>query len=494
MTTRQTIRFVRRGRVVEVSPATPTKMLLDHLRIDERAVGTKEGCNEGDCGACTVVLARLRDGRLVHEPANACILMLGQCDGAEVIAVEDLAEGEALHPIQAAMVERHGSQCGFCTPGIVMSLFSLQQSEEAIDRPAILDALSGNLCRCTGYRPIVDAALDAAVHRGADAFARDAEARAERLASLEDEANIFIGTAECFFAAPRTVEALAALYLEHPDAVLVAGATDVGLWVTKQLRHLPKIISLGRVRGLDRVEAGPEAVLIGATATYAQAAPTLGNIAPDLAELWRRIGSRQVRSAGTVGGNIANGSPIGDSPPALIALGAALTLRRGEERRTLPLESFFIDYGRQDRRPGEFVEMISVPRLAAGQEFRAYKVAKRYDQDITGVLGCFNLAVEDGRIAAARIAYGGMAGVPKRAGGAERAVIGAALSDPGTWETALAAVEADFTPLTDMRASAAYRSLVARNLLRKALHEIAGAPAAETRVLSMADASDAAAA
>jgi xanthine dehydrogenase small subunit len=340
----------------------------------------------------------------------------------------------------------------------------------------------------------VDAALDAAAARGTDAFALQSTARAERLATLDDDGDIFIGAEGGFFAAPRSVDSLASLYVQHPDAILVAGSTDVGLWVTKQLRDLPKIIWLGRVRGLDGISETADEVTLGATVTYAGAAEALGGIAPDLVELLRRIGSRQVRASGTIGGNIANGSPIGDMPPALIALGTTLELRRGAETRTLPLEDFFIDYGEQDRGEGEFVARVRVKRLAEREIFRAYKISKRYDQDITAVLGCFKLSIEGGRIVSARIAYGGMAGIPKRAATAEQALVGALLADPSTWEKAVAALEADFRPLTDMRASAPYRMLVAKNLLRKALYEAAGEPVGLTRVLGTSVMDDAAAA
>ncbi|MEJ1156939.1 xanthine dehydrogenase small subunit [Prosthecomicrobium sp. N25] len=489
---RDRIRYLSRGEVVEVAGFDPMTTLLDHIRLGRGRTGTKEGCGEGDCGACTVAIGHLVGERVVYEPVNACIALLGQIDGCELVTIEDLATAEGgLHPLQAAMVEHHGSQCGFCTPGIVMSLFSLYQGEAAITRKAVTDQLAGNLCRCTGYRPIVDAALAASAARPAeepaDRFRARAAETAAALAALRDGADLRVGSEESFIAAPTSLESLAALALAHPDATLVAGATDVGLWITKQLRVLPKIILLGRVAGLDAVTDHGDRIEIGATATYARAEAALAAIDPDLGELWRRIGSKQVRASGTVGGNIANGSPIGDTPPALIALGATLTLRRGEERRTMPLEDFFLAYGRQDRRPGEFVESVTVPKLAAGQHFRAYKISKRFDQDISAVLGALRVTVADGRIAEARVAFGGMAATPKRAAGTEAALVGAVLADPATWAPALSAVRSDFTPLSDMRASAAYRAEVAAALVEKALIEIAG-PAAPTRIIGSREA------
>ena len=473
---RRAVRFLRRGRVVEATGFVPRATLLDYLRLVERRTGTKEGCAEGDCGACTVVLGRLRGGRLVYEPVNACILLLGQVDGAELITVEDLAEdGRLLHPVQAALVEHHGSQCGFCTPGIVMSLFALHHAGGgAPSRAAIDEALAGNLCRCTGYRPIVDAARAAGAAPD-DRFAQGREATAARLAELADGADVTVGDGARFFAAPASEDALAASCAAHPEATLVAGATDVGLWITKGLRDLDRIIWLGRVAGLDAVTVEADRVVLGATATHAAARPALNGIDSDLGEMLRRFGSAQVRAAGTVGGSIANGSPIGDLAPALIALDATLELRRGDAVRAMPLESFFLAYGRQDRRPGEFVRRLVVPRLKAGEHFRCLKVSKRFDEDISAVLGAFRFTLDDGTVRAARIAYGGLAGTPQRAGAAEAALAGARLDDPGSWEAAVAALADDYSPMSDHRASAGYRMLVAKNLLRKALAEVAGA-------------------
>jgi xanthine dehydrogenase small subunit len=481
---RDTIRFWRRGERVEVGGFPPRTTLLDYLRLQERSTGTKEGCAEGDCGACTVALGRVRDGRLVYEPVNACILLLGQADGAEIVTVEDLADGGALHPVQAAMVAHHGSQCGFCTPGIVMSLFTLyQEGDRPVSRDAVNDALAGNLCRCTGYRPIVDAALQACADAPADRFSAGRPTTAERLLTVEDGADILIGDASRFFAAPASEDSLARLYAEHPDATLVAGATDVGLWVTKGMAPLDKVIGLGRVAGLDRIEDGADALVLGATATHAAAHRSLAAIDPDLGELMRRFGSAQVRASGTVGGNIANGSPIGDLPPALIALGAEIELRGPEGVRTIPLESFFIAYRRQDRRPGEFVRRLIVPKLKAGEVFRCAKVSKRFDEDISSAMGAFRLTLAGRRIAAVRIAFGGMAATPKRAPETEAALVGASLDEPASWDAALAAMTRDYQPLSDHRSSAAYRMTVARNILLKALMEVASGSTAATRIV-----------
>ncbi len=479
---RDAMRFRFRGGVVALDRFSPRATVLDWLRESAGAKGTKEGCAEGDCGACTVVLARNRAGRLTYDAVNACILLLGQLDGAELITIEDLADGEALHPVQQAMVDWHGSQCGFCTPGIVMSLFAAYHSGAPSTRASLCDQLAGNLCRCTGYRPILEAALATCDRAPDDRFAATAEARTDALARMNDNADLFVGDETSFFAAPASLEGLAALYARFPDATLVAGATDVGLWVTKQLRDLKRVIWLGRTAGLDDVvETADGALSLRAGVTLADAAPLLGAIHPDLGELMRRFGSIQVRVSGTVGGNIANGSPIGDIAPALIALGGRVVLRNGSTTRTLPLEDFFVAYGKQDRAPGEFVLAVEAPRLADAQHFRAFKVSKRFDEDISAVMLAARVEVDGARVVGARIACGGMAATPKRAANAEKSLVGANLEEPVTWCPALAALSSDFAPLTDQRASASYRMTVAANLLEKTLMEIGGA-SAPTRI------------
>ncbi len=480
---RGALRFRFRGEDVALEQFSPRATVLDWLREEMGAKGTKEGCAEGDCGACTVVLARLKGGRLAYEPFNACILLLGQLDGAELITIEDLASGGDLHPLQEAMVDAHASQCGFCTPGIVMSLFAAYHSGAPQTYSGLCDQLAGNLCRCTGYRPILTAALDTCNGAPVDQFAASAREHAGVLAALGDHKDVFVGGEAAFFAAPATLDSLAALYARFPDATLVGGATDVGLWITKQLRDLKRVIWLGRVAGLDSFveSSGDGALLIGAGVTLADAMPRLGTIHADLGELLRRFGSKQVRASGTVGGNIANGSPIGDLAPALIALGGRVVLRKGGNTRAVPLEDFFIAYGKQDREPGEFVLAVEAPRLAPHQRYRAFKVSKRFDEDISAVMLAARFDLDGRKIVAARVACGGMAATPKRAARAERALKGASLDEPATWRFAREAIGEDFTPLTDMRATAAYRKTVAANLLEKTLIEISGG-SAPTRI------------
>ncbi len=483
MGTRTAIRLIRKGKTVEVDGFAPTDTLLDHLRITEGAVGTKEGCCEGDCGACTIALGRLRDGRLVYEPVNACITLLGMADGAEIVTVEDIGHPDDPHPIQECMARHHASQCGFCTPGIVMALFCLFHERKAPGTRAVVNEwLAGNLCRCTGYRPIVDAAIDALSRPRDDAFSEKRTKAESLLQSFDDAVDLVIELESRFFAAPSSIDALAKLYGDHPDATLVAGATDVGLWITKALKDMPKVIWLGRVAGLDRIEQTATSFLIGAACTYSDAEDIMASIDPDLAEIWRRIGSKQVRASGTIGGNIANGSPIGDTPPPLIALGAKLELRRGEAVRAIPLEEFFLEYGRQDIEPGEFVSGILLPKPAPDRVFRCHKISKRFDQDISSVLGAFSFTLRDGVLSDPILAYGGMAGTPKRARKTEAALDGVPADDAERLQAALRCLEEDFRPLDDHRASAEYRLDVAKALLGKALAEIGGVTTDKTRL------------
>ena len=460
-----TITFLRRERLVSHTPSNPMQTVLDYLRLEEKSKGTKEGCNEGDCGACTVAIGHVRNGMLVYEPANACILLMGHLHGKELVTVDDLAKDGVLHPVQQAMVEAHASQCGFCTPGFVMSLFVLYQRTGKVDRQHVVDALAGNLCRCTGYRPIVDAAL-----RACNATrARHENAEAMRLLQSIPNDDVFAGSDESFIAVPCSEASLLALAAQHPDAVIVAGGTDVGLWITKQMRSLPKLIFTHGVKALHAVQDAGDHLRIGAAATYGEAFAAMASLHPDVREVLRRIGSTQVRASGTIGGNIANGSPIGDTPPLLIALGATLVLKSAEGERRMALEDYFIAYGKQDRKPGELVWAIEVPKLEATAHFSAFKISKRFDQDISAVMSAFHFVVENRRITAARIAFGGMAATPKRAAQAEAALAGASIDDEAQWQKAIAAMAQDYQPITDMRASATYRMEVAQNLLRKAL-------------------------
>ncbi len=475
------IRFLLGDAVRELADVDPNTTVLAYLRQQERRRGTKEGCGEGDCGACTVVLGALEDGHLVYRAVNACIQLIGTLDGRQLLTVEDLADPEGeLHPCQQALVDRHGSQCGFCTPGFVMSLFALYHGQGRIDRNRIDDALAGNLCRCTGYGPIVAAAGEMRAGGALDRFVRHRGETIARLRSLSQGKMAVLEGAGSSYFAPRSAAQLAELLLRHPEATILAGGTDIGLWVTKKLQRLHTIIHLGDVDDLKQISVGERWIEIGAAVTYTAALATLDEHHPDLATMTRRLGSEQIRNAGTIGGNIANGSPIGDFPPPLIALGSRLVLRRGDRHREIPLEDYFLEYGRQDRQPGEFVAAIRVPIADPARQLRCYKISKRFDQDISAVLGAFALTLEAGRVQEIRICYGGMAGTPKRAAAAEAALTGKPWNQDAV-EAGCAALARDYQPIGDMRASAAYRMIVAGNLLRKFLVETTE-PQVRTRI------------
>ncbi len=447
-----TLDFVLNGERVSLAGENPTRTLLTWLREARGLTGTKEGCAEGDCGACTVVLADVdAQGRLRYQPVNACILFLGALEGKEVITVEGLKSGRSLHPVQRAMADCHGSQCGFCTPGFVMALYAHYKKDKSGATPADLcDAIAGNLCRCTGYRPILEAGKRAQESRNADSERLDDEARAARLAPLPKE-TVELGG----FFNPTTVDEFADYVAGHPKATILAGGTDAGLWITKQHRDLDEVAYIGRVGELKRISEFPDHLEIGAGVTYAEAYEALCALHPDIGELLRRLGAVQVRAAGTLAGNIANGSPIGDTMPVLLALDAALILQHGSATRRARLARFYTGYRTSVLLPGEFIRSVQIPKLKPGARFAAYKLSKRFDQDISAVCAAFHV---DG--AKARFGFGGMAATPARARKAEAA-----------WargvEAACAALIEDFSPISDPRASAWYRLRAAQALLRK---------------------------
>ncbi|MET0597023.1 MAG: xanthine dehydrogenase small subunit [Mesorhizobium sp.] len=477
---RNEIRFLLNGEALALAEVAPDETLLDFLRLRRRLTGTKEGCAEGDCGACTVLVGRLVGGELRYESVNACIRFLGSVDGCHVVSVEHLKGGDGtLHPVQQALVDWHGSQCGFCTPGFVMSLYGLWMRSPNPSDAEIEKTLQGNLCRCTGYEAIVRAARAISGYgtAGEDRLAGERETTKAALTAMRDGRRVTIGAGKQRLVLPASVDDLADILVEEPKATIVAGSTDVGLWVTKFMREIAPAVFVGHLEGLQEVHEADGVVSIGAGVTYTDAYRALADRIPAFGPLLDRIGGEQVRNMGTIGGNVANGSPIGDTPPPLIALGASVVLRKGKSRRTLPLEDFFVAYGKQDRGPSEFVERIEVPLPAKDADFAIYKVTKRRDEDITATLGAFHLGRKaDGTVETIRIAYGGMAATPKRASGVEAALLGRPWTADAI-EAALDAYASDFAPLTDMRASAAYRMLVARNLLRRFFAETQGGSA-----------------
>ena len=460
---RTEISFVLNGRIHHSSGCAGDMTLLDWLRDQPHLRGTKQGCGEGDCGACTVSIARPdAKGNLVYRPVNACILFMGMVNGAAIRTVEGLATcGNQLHPVQEAMVKNDASQCGFCTPGFVMTLYTAYQNGSGLAPEEVDDTIAGNLCRCTGYRPIVAAAasLNDTGHENRHNDDLDL------LLGLDSGQDVCCDKDGSQFMVPATSASFAKLYAEHPDATIIGGATDVGLWVTKQHRKLEKMIWTGGVTGFDVINDDGDFIRINPAVTHQQLLSYVAEDLPQCAELLRRFGALQVRNSGTVCGNIANASPIGDLPPVLISLDGAVELTKGSTSRLVRLEDFFINYGKQDRKAGEFVSALLIPK-GTKPNLRCYKISKRFDQDISAVMLAANLEITDGVIDEVRLAFGGMAGIPKRARSAETVLAGNSL-EIASFKKAGAALADDFTPMSDMRGSARYRLLTAQNLLVK---------------------------
>ncbi|MGJ7580817.1 xanthine dehydrogenase small subunit [Variovorax sp. RHLX14] len=485
--TPQPVRFFHQGRIVEVGGVHPTRSVLDWLREDAHCTGTKEGCNEGDCGACTVMVGELAaDGTpgavegLSLQTVNACIRFLPTLHGKALFTVEDLKKHPVttLHPAQQAMVECHGSQCGFCTPGFVMSLWSTYRQHQAAGtqptRQQLADDLSGNLCRCTGYRPILDAGqrmfdLPAVSFDAKPVVAALMQLKAERADAGSSYAAARDGRTDTFHS-PTTLDQLAALREAMPTARMLAGGTDVGIWVNKQFRDLGEILFVGGVREMKVVEvrgSGDAAELyIGAGASLEAAWRALVQRAPSLTDVWLRFASPPIRNAGTLGGNVANGSPIGDGPPVLMALDAQIELRKGARVRRMPLDDFYTGYMANRLEEGEFVQGLAVPLTAFGRQVRAYKISKRFDSDISALCGGFSIALDSGTVTEVRLAFGGTAATVQRAARAEAALVGQPWTQASVNAARLALAD-DFKPLSDMRASAAYRLQVAQNLLQR---------------------------
>ncbi len=477
------IQFLLNDRLQQETTLPPDTTVLEYLRRDAGRCGTKEGCASGDCGACTVVIAEPQGDSLTYTPINACLTFMSALQGKQLITVEDLKYQGKLHSVQQAMVEHHASQCGFCTPGFVMSLFALQKNTQqkqpsaalatpGAPRAEVLQALSGNLCRCTGYRPIVDAAHSACEIQIDDQFDRAEKVTLQRLQAIAPVVGQATNRQDDLSLLPSSIEELATVYLANPDAQLVAGGTDLALEVTQRHKRLTQLIALSHIPEMRAINVTSENLLIGAAATLSSCLPILEHEFPDFGALLERFASQQIRNQGTFGGNIANASPIGDGGPVLLALGASLVLRRGSEKRTLPLEQFYLGYKQTALQAGEFIEQIIIPRVAAdsARTLKVYKVSKRLDDDISAVCGAFHIEVNQGVVTHASIAFGGMAAIAKRATHCEQQLIGQRW-ESAVIEAACQALAVDYQPISDFRASQEYRMQVAKNLLRRCLIE-----------------------
>jgi len=504
------IRFCLNGSWIEESAVSSDMTVLRYLRTQQALPGTKEGCGSGDCGACSVLIGEKTDGKWQYQAINGCIFFVAQLDGKSLITVDALATpgsakektGDQLHPAQQAMVDYHGSQCGFCTPGIVMSLAALHENQggEPADHHQVIDALSGNLCRCTGYRPIIEAAQNMSKYQNNSADAGqvgiwqpEAEAKSEAPVDVaaETEAGLFHATSNAGIASqswsPKTEDELKTLLAQYPEARMVAGGTDIALEVTQMSRRLPQLIAINDIASLKTITIEDDSILIGAGVTYSQMEATLNEHFPEFGQLLHRFASRQVRNNGTMGGNVANASPIGDTPPVLLALEACIELASAEGNRWLPLHEFFLDYKKTQQKQGEYLRMIRIPRLQENQSLKVYKISKRLEDDISAVLAAFKFTLE-GKVGAQTVTavtsgFGGMAGIPKAATNLEQALLNKEVSMQA-FEQAAQVLGQDFAPMTDVRATSEYRMQVAQNLIQKCAFELSN-PNSLTRIESL---------
>jgi len=461
------VKFLLNQSETQVSQIDPNTTVLEYLREHLFRTGTKEGCASGDCGACTVVIADVENGHIVYRSANACITAVGSLHGKQLITVEDLKYQGKLHSVQQSMINCHGSQCGFCTPGFIMSMFALRKNNQTADQHTILENLGGNLCRCTGYRPIVDAAVKIFETPQEDQFNPLEKSVVKKLNKINNEQSQgTLASCDKYFFSPSSTNELAELLLKYPQGKLLAGGTDLCLNFTQLLNDIEVLIYVGRVRDMANINLTNQSIELGAAVTYTQAKDDLVAWYPDLKELIERLGSLQVRNQATIAGNIGNASPIGDMPPVLIALRAKLLLRKGSETRLVAVEDYFIRYRVTILKPSEFIEKIIVPKPDPKNLFKAYKISKRLEDDISATCGAFNIQIAKGRVTAINIAFGGMAEIPKRAIFCEQSLINQPW-DTQTLEIAIEALANDFSPISDFRASAEYRLGVSQNMLRR---------------------------
>jgi xanthine dehydrogenase small subunit len=485
-----TVNFLFKNNVVTIENIDPNLTVLQYLREIQFQPGTKEGCASGDCGACTVVLVEIdkETGQLNYNSINSCITFVGNLHGKQLITVEDLKDKNKLHHAQQTLVDNHGSQCGFCTPGFVMSSFALHKHNKTPTRAQVLEALAGNLCRCTGYRSIIEAAITSSIGFDEDSFAKNYQETISTLNELQKlPAPRLLGNGHSFIA-PKNIDELAHELAHEPTSMLVAGGTDLALSVTQNLATIDKLVYIGNVEELTTIKETDTEIIIGSALPYSKFIDTLHHYYPDLGDMIERIGSKQVRNNGTLGGNIGNASPIGDMPPTLIALSATMTLHVDGTERTILVEDYFVDYKKTVLKPSEFIKSVQIPKPTTGQNLKIYKISKRIDDDISAVLAAFFIEIKENKIINVRFAFGGMAAIPKRAPTTEAALLGDSLTKESV-ERAKTALTDDFQPMSDVRASDKYRMKVAQNLIEKCYLELKNTNkrhAIETRVVNYA--------
>tara|TARA_Y100000588_G_scaffold343441_1_gene388950 strand:+ start:465 stop:1901 length:1437 start_codon:yes stop_codon:yes gene_type:complete len=468
--TSNTIRFVWENKIHSISNLDPNETILNYVRLKLKKTGTKEGCAEGGCGACTIVLGELKNNKIIYKAINSCIAFLPSLEGKQLILVEDLvSKNGTLHTVQDAMINYHGSQCGYCTPGFVMSLFAMYKNFSSYNNENIQDSISGNLCRCTGYRPIVDAAKSLNNINGSDQFDKNKKKIINLLKKINSE-NISLKNGKKKYFSPKSINELIKNIKENPNSIFLSGGTDLSLNVTKGRKDINNIISLNSVKELKFIKKKNNNIEVGATTSLIEFESFIKEYYPDFNVILKRYGSVQIRNVGTIAGNIATASPIGDTLPLLLSLDAKVVLQKISKKTILPLKNFFISYRKTKLKKGQFIHSIIIP-IFKKNIFKAYKISKRIDDDISSVCASFNLEINNKKIKNIKIAYGGMAPIPKRATNCEKTLINSILSEE-SFKKAKKMLEKDFNPINDMRATKDYRMEVAKNLLMKCFIEI----------------------
>ena len=467
-----TIQFIYNDDIIKLKNPDPNRTILDFIRSDLKQKGTKEGCAEGGCGACTVVLGELKNKKLHYKSINSCISFLPMIDKKHLILIENLSnKKDNLHPIQEAMVKFHGSQCGFCTPGFVMSMFAMYKNFSKFNDETIDETLSGNLCRCTGYRPIKDAAKSLNSQNLYDHFKKNEKKIINLLTKIKDR-DIEISYKNKKYFAPKSLSNLKKILKKNSNTKFLSGGTDLSLEVTKKRGEIDKIISLNSIKELKFIKKTKKFIEVGSGVSLYEFQNVIKSYYPDFYNILKRYGSVQIRNVGTLAGNIATASPIGDSLPLLLSLDSKIKIQTSRFIKVIPLSEFFLSYRKTKLKKGEFLYSVVIP-INKQNHFKAYKISRRFDDDISSVCASFNFLIKKNIILDAKIAYGGMSEIPKRAPKIEKALTNSIFSED-TFARVKNLIDTDFSPMDDMRASKNYRSDVAKNLMMKFFHEVSG--------------------